>query len=54
LLGEHKLDEHKDQAHGEYQVGLQMMAKETDPWGLSGTHSKTHPVTKAAVVSAAA
>jgi hypothetical protein len=47
------LDGHKD-ALGEYQVGLQMMAQETDPWGLGSTHSKTHPVTRASVVSAAA
>ena len=47
------LDGHKD-ALGEYQVGLQMMAQETDPWGLGSTHSKTHQVTRVSVVSAAA
>jgi hypothetical protein len=49
LLGEHRVD-----GRDEYQVGLQMMAQETDPWGLGSTHSKTHPVTRASVVSAAA
>ena len=48
------LGEHKDDAHYEYQVGLQVVAQEMDPWGLGSAHSKTHPVTRASVVSAAA
>jgi hypothetical protein len=54
LLVEQKDGEHKDGAHGEYQVGLQMVAQESDPWGLSATPSDTKPFTRASVVSGAA
>ena len=53
-LVEQKDGEHKDGAHGEYQVGLQMVAQESDPWGLSATQSDTNPFTKASAVSGAA
>ncbi len=49
------LDEHKDGAHGEYQVGLQMVAREhgNDPWGLSVAHTE-QPFTRVTAVSGAA
>ena len=53
LLGEDKLGGHKD-TRGEYQVGLQMVAQEADPWGLEVSHFRAQPVTGASVVSAAA
>jgi len=40
--------------HGEYQVGLQMVAQESDPWGLSAAESNTQPFTRASAVSGAA
>jgi hypothetical protein len=39
---------------GEYQVGLQMLAQESDPWGLGVAHSGTQHFTKASAVSGAA
>ena len=54
LLVEQKDGEHKDGADGEYQVGLQMVAQESDPWGLSATQSDTTPFTRASAVSGAA
>jgi hypothetical protein len=54
LLVEQKDGEHKDGADGEYQVGLQMVAQESDPWGLSETQSDTTPFTRASAVSGAA
>ena len=53
-LVEQKDGEHKDGADGEYQVGLQMVAQESDPWGLSATQSDTTPFTRASAVSGAA
>jgi hypothetical protein len=49
------LGEPKPGAHGEYQVGLQMMAQEhgNDPWGLSPVHSNAFS-TRATAVSGAA
>jgi hypothetical protein len=40
--------------HGEYQVGLQMVAQESDPWGLSAAESNARPFTRASAVSGAA
>ncbi len=40
--------------HGEYQVGLQMITQESDPWGLSAAHSATPPITRASATSGAA
>ncbi|MFZ2085747.1 MAG: hypothetical protein WAU92_14730 [Candidatus Sulfotelmatobacter sp.] len=40
--------------HGEYQVGLQLIAQESDPWGLSMPHSNTPPFTRASATSGAA
>jgi hypothetical protein len=36
--------------HGEYQIGLQMIAQESDPWGLSVPHSGSRFITTAAAV----
>jgi|SRR5579863_9881980 hypothetical protein len=33
------LNEQNHDARSEYQVGLQMVAQESDPWGLGATHS---------------
>jgi len=49
LLSEHSHDE-----HGEYQVGLQMISQESDPWGLSVAHTNTQAFTSASAVSGAA
>jgi hypothetical protein len=38
----------------EYQVGLQMISQESDPWGLSITHSNAHLGIRATAVSGAA
>jgi hypothetical protein len=40
--------------HGEYQVGLQLMAQESDPWGLTAAHANPHVSTRATAVSGAA
>jgi hypothetical protein len=42
------LDEH------EYQVGLQLMTQESDPWGLAAAHASPHVSTRATAVSGAA
>ena len=44
---------HRD-AHGEYQVGLQMVAQESDPWGLGVPHSNTPLSARAAAILSAA
>lgn len=41
-------------AHGEYQVGLQMVAQESDPWGLSLAQPNGLAITKVSAVSGAA
>jgi len=41
-------------AQGEYQVGLQMVAVEIDPWGLNMAHSHAQHATKVSVMSGAA
>jgi hypothetical protein len=38
----------------EYQVGLQMISQESDPWGLSVTHSNAHLGNRATAISVAA
>ena len=38
----------------EYQVGLQLMAQESDPWGLAAGHANPHVSTRATAVSGAA
>jgi len=43
--------------HGEYQVGLQMVAQEqqrNDPWGLNLAHAGTPPASRVSAVSGAA
>ncbi len=40
--------------HGEYQVGLHMVAQESDPWGLTVNHFGAPPATGASAVSGAA
>ncbi len=40
--------------HGEYQVGLQMMTQESDPWGLTAAHCNQHSSSRATAVSGAA
>jgi hypothetical protein len=49
------LGEAKPGVHGEYQVGLQMMAQEhgNDPWGLSPIHSNAFSPRATAVSGAA-
>ncbi|MFZ0417100.1 MAG: hypothetical protein WAM04_03285 [Candidatus Sulfotelmatobacter sp.] len=44
----------KNDAPGEYQVGLQMVAQESDPWGLGGPHSNTPLAARAAAILSAA
>ena len=39
--------------HGEYQVGLQLMAQESDPWGLTAGNANPH-ISRATAVSGAA
>jgi hypothetical protein len=39
---------------GEHQVGLEMVAQETDPWGLGVGHSDLQSATRASAVSGAA
>jgi hypothetical protein len=39
---------------GEYQVGLQAVAQEREPWGLSLSSSTAEPVTKASATSGTA
>lgn len=39
--------------HCEYQVGLQMLTRENDPWDLAGSR-RTQPSTRASVICAAA
>jgi len=39
---------------GEHQVGLEMVAQESDPWGLGVGHSSMQPGTQASAVSGAA
>jgi hypothetical protein len=39
---------------GEYQVGLQAVAQEREPWGLSLSNSSVEPVTKASATSGTA
>ncbi|MGA8273815.1 MAG: hypothetical protein WB919_19790 [Candidatus Sulfotelmatobacter sp.] len=41
-------------AQGEYQVGLQMVADEVDPWGLKMDHSHAQYATKVSAMSGAA
>ena len=56
------LDGPNQDAHGEYQVGLQIVAQEhglglgqgNDPWGLGVAPSVTQPFTRASAVSGAA
>ena len=48
------LGEPTDGAPGEYQIGLQMVSQESDPWGLSGAHTSTQLSTRATAVSGAA
>lgn len=38
----------------EYQVGLQMVAQESDPWGLSVDHANTPAIARVSAVSGAA
>jgi hypothetical protein len=38
----------------EYQVGLQAIAQQSDPWGLSLSNNIVHPLTGASAVSGAA
>ena len=38
----------------EYQVGLQAIAQQSDPWGLSLSNNIAHPLTGASAVSGAA
>ncbi len=40
--------------HCEYQVGLQMITQESDPWGLCMTHSATPTITRVSATSGAA
>ena len=54
LLVEQKDGEHKDGADGEYQVGLQMVAQESDPWGMSLAHSHAQSATRSSAFSGAA
>ncbi|MGA2020289.1 MAG: hypothetical protein ABSH02_06855 [Candidatus Sulfotelmatobacter sp.] len=44
----------KNDAPGEYQVGLQMVAQESDPWGLGVPHSNTPLAARAAAILSAA
>jgi hypothetical protein len=53
LVGPNHDDPNHD-TQGEYQVGLQMLAQESDPWGLGVAHSGTQHFTKASAVSGAA
>jgi hypothetical protein len=51
---EPKAGEPTRDAHGEYQVGLQMVAQESDPWGLGVPHSNTPLAARAAAILSAA
>jgi hypothetical protein len=39
---------------GEYQVGLQLLSQESDPWGMSLAHSNAQSATRSSAFSGAA